>query len=170
MVEVQVASEIRNADLAFVKYFSKADLCYSLSRFITEVKKLDNTDFPGKTLREIVIMVQMHLHQNGVYWKLLDDPEFRTLRNILDNVMKVRHSQGLGIRRACEVITLSHENRMFQCNALGESDPNQLLHTVIYLLGLHLALRGGAEHIRLRRPGFNPQISTELDENSGQEI
>ena len=85
MVEVQVASEIRNADLAFVKYFSKVDLCYSLSRFITEVKKLDKYRLiPGKTLREIVIMVQMHLHQNGVYWKLLDDPEFRTLRNILE--------------------------------------------------------------------------------------
>ena len=68
------------------------------------------------------------------------------------------------------MIILSHENRMFECNVLGESDPNQLLHTVIYLLGLHLALRDGVEHIRLRRPGFNPQISTELDENSGQEI
>ena len=29
---------------------------------------------------------------------------------------------------------------------------------------------GGVEHLRLRRPGFDPQIKTELDEASGSEI
>ena len=90
--QVFVASEIRNCDLAFVRYFSKSELCYSLSRFITEAKKVDNTEFPGKTLCEIIIMIQMHLNESGVYWKLLDDEEFRSLRNILDNTMKERHA------------------------------------------------------------------------------
>ena len=167
---VLVASEIRNCDLSFVKYFSKSDLCYCLERFITEVKKLDNTDFPGKTLREIVIMIQMHLHESGVYWKLLDDSEFKSLRNILDNTMKDRHARGLGVRQSCDIISLSHENLMFERNALGEEHPEQLLRTVIYMLGLHLALHGDVEHLRLRRPGFDPQITTELDNASGQEI
>ena len=167
---VLVASEIRNCDLSFVKYFSKSDLCYCLVRFITEVKKLDKTDFPGKTLREIVIMIQMHLHESGLYWKLLDDVEFKSLRNILDNTMKDRHAKGLGVRQSCDIISLNHENLMFERNALGEENPEQLLRTVIYMLGLHLALRGGVEHLRLRRPGFDPQITTEFDNLSGQEI
>ena len=170
MKSLMVDSEIRNCDLAFVKYFSKQELSHCLARFITEVKKIDNTDFTGKTLQEIIIMIQMHLHQNGVYWKLLDEAEFRDLRNILDNLMKDRHAKGLGVKQKCEIISLSHEDRMFDCNVFGESDPEQLLRTVIYMLGLHLALRGGVKHLRLRRPGFDPQIVTELDEGSGQEI
>ena len=35
-----------------------------------------------------MIMVQMFLHRNNVFWKLLDDSEFVTLRNVLDNTMK----------------------------------------------------------------------------------
>ena len=39
----------------------------------------------------------------------------------------------------------------------------------LYMLGLHLALRGGVEHIRLRRPGFNSQIVVNLDDK-GREM
>ena len=128
--QVLVSSEIRNSHLNFVKYFTKDELCHALSQFITEVKKIDNSDFPDKTLREIIVMIQMHLHQNGVYWKLLDNVEFKPLRNILDNTMKSRHAQGLGVKQTCDIITLTHENlclkRMFwvkkhQNSYLGQS-------------------------------------------------
>ena len=66
-------------------------------------------------------------------------------------------------------ISMQQENRMFEANALGESEPEQLLRTVIYLLGLHLALRGGVEHTRLHRPGLDCQITTHVDEISGSE-
>ena len=170
MKELFVSREIRNVDLNFVKEFSESDLCHALCRFIGEVKKLDNSDYPPNTLREIIIMIQMHLHQNGVYWKLLDQVEFQNLHNVVDNTMKERTAQGLGIRKSCSIISLELENKLFSANALGESNPEQLLQTVIYLLGLHLALRGGVEHTRLRRPGFNPEISTEIDEESGHEF
>ena len=40
------------------------------------------------------------------------------------------------------------------------------------MMGLHLALRGGIEHLRLRlrRPGFDCQIVMEIDELTGKEI
>ena len=112
----------------------------------------------------------MHLHQNGLYWKILDDELFVKLRNVLDNTMKERTAQGLGVRRSCTIISLAHEDKMFQCGALGEENPEQLLRTVIYMLGLHLALRGGVEHTRLRRLGFQCQITTEFDNDTGKEI
>ena len=168
--EVFVNREIRQCDLDFVNELSEADLCYAMCRFISEIKKMDGDDYPPNTLREIVIMIQMHLQQNGVHWKLLDGSEFVNLRNVLDNLMKERYAQGLGVRKSCSVITLDIENKLFEANALGEDTPEKLLKTVIYMLGLHLALRGGVEHTVLRRPGFEPQIVTELDEGSGKEI
>ncbi len=47
---------------------------------------------------------------------------------------------------------------MWKTGILSEAQPKQLCETVLYLLGLHLALRGGDEHKRLHQPGFNPQI------------
>ena len=115
-------------------------------------------------------MLQMHLHQNMMYWKVLDDQEFLTLHNVLDNTMKERTARGLGVRQSASIITLSHENKMFKCGVLGEDTPEKLLKMVIYMLGLHLALRGGVEHNRLRRPGFQCQIVTEFDQETGKEI
>ena len=38
------------------------------------------------------------------------------------------------------------------------SNPEQLLHTVVFTLGLYLALHTGKEHRALHSPGFNSQI------------
>ena len=155
--------EIVSADLDVIGSFTKDDLCFSLSRFVREVKKIDGSDYPPNTIRELVLMIQMHLHENEVYWKLLDDPVFLCLCNVVDNTMKERHAQGLGVRKSSEIISLDVENKLFESGILGESSPLQLLRTVIYMLGLHCALRGGIEHNNLRRPGCNSQISLETD-------
>ena len=76
----------------------------------------------------------------------------------------------MGVCQSCNIISLTHENILFERKTLGEHEPEQLLRNVIYMLGLHLALRGGVEHLRLRRPGFNPQITTELDGETEKEI
>ena len=65
---------------------------------------------------------------------------------------------GMVLRQITEIISLDQEDLLFSSGALGVDEPLQLLHTVIYMMGLHLALRGGVEHNRLKRPGFNSQI------------
>ena len=168
MQDSMCASAISRADLDVVVDLYKEDLAYALARFIREIKKLNGEEYPPNTLREVIIMIQMHLNQNGIFWKLLDDSVFVFLRNVLDNTMKERTAQGLGIKQSSSVISLTHEVTMFDKGALGEENPEQLLRTVVYMLGLHLALRGGMEHNRLRRPGFNPQIIVETCD-SGKE-
>ena len=96
MKQLFVESQIRRSDVNEINELSKDDLCFALTRFIREIKKVDNSDFPPNSLREIVIMIQMHLHQQGLYWRLLDDEWFTQLRNVLDNTMKERHAMGLG--------------------------------------------------------------------------
>ena len=38
------------------------------------------------------------------------------------------------------------------------------------MLGLHLALRGGVEHTRLRRPGFNCQVVVSVDDKGTERL
>ena len=153
--------EIVRSDLDRLNQFSKTDLNFALCRFI---KKLDGNDYSPNTLRKIVIMVQMYLQKNGIFWKLLDQSEFVQLCNVLDNTMKERHATGLGVCQSSKIITLDHENKMFNQGILGESNPQQLLDTMIYMIGMHCALRGGLEHNKLQRPGCNSQFYFEFDE------
>ena len=65
--KVKAPVEIINANLDDLYNVKQQDLCYTLSRFIGEVKKIDNTDYPPNTLKEIIVMIQMFLNENGVY-------------------------------------------------------------------------------------------------------
>ena len=132
MKSVFVDREIRMCDLESGE-FSQKDLCYTMCRFINEVKKLNNSDFPPNSLREIVIMIQMFLNEKGIYWKLLDGEVFHDLRNTVDNLMKQRHAVGLGIRQSSNIITVADEEKLFASNVLGDSYLTRLLRTVIYL-------------------------------------
>ena len=84
--------------------------------------------------------------------------------------MKELHSKGLGVRRSSDVISLSHEDKLFNLGSLGDSSPLQLLRTVIYMVGLHCTLRGGSEHNNLRRVGCNSQLSVERDDMGHERI
>ena len=129
---------------------SKEELCEVMKRFVLEVKKQDGKPYPPNTLYEIVMALQSFLHQNFKEWKFLNDVEFKTLRNTLDTKMKELSSEGLRPRRRqAEVITEEEEEKLWS-SFLGAGNPTQLLHTVVYLLGLHFALRAGNEHRNLR--------------------
>ena len=156
--------QIVRADLNNVSQVKVEDLCYSLCRFVREIRKLNRSEYPPNTIRELVIMIQMYLNECGICWKLLDWPQFVNLRNVVDNTMKERHSMGLGVRTSAEVISLQQENLMFESGVLGEDTPIKLLRTVIYMVGLHCALRGGVEHSNLRRPGADSQFKITTDD------
>ena len=84
-------------DLDDLHTITQGNLCFAMMRFITEVRKLDGSMFPGKTIYDLVVCVQMHLETFGFTWKLIDDPEFNELKYTLDNVMKQRVSDGVGL-------------------------------------------------------------------------
>ena len=41
---------------------------------------------------------------------------------------------------------------------MGDSDPKKLSNTLLFLIGLNMALHAGSEHKALCRPGCDPQI------------
>ena len=118
--------EIVRVDFDQLFQLTQHDLCFAMCRFIREVKKINGEEYPPNTIREIVIMIQMCLHERGIYWRLLDHPEFVQLWNVVDNTMKERHSMGLGVRQPAEVISLESERVLFEKGVLGEDTPEKL--------------------------------------------
>ena len=76
-------------------------------------------------------MIQMHLQQNDLNWKLLDTANFCQLHNVIDNTMKERHAMGLGVKKSSGVISLGQEKELFAKGLLGVECPETLLRTVI---------------------------------------
>ena len=83
-------------DLKDKATISVESLKFAQCYFITEVKKLDGTDFPGKTLYYIIVCIQFLLECHGFAFKLMNDTTFKDLKYTLDNTMKAGTSQGVG--------------------------------------------------------------------------
>ena len=159
---------IRDTDLDDVVNVEKEGLISALCKFIPEVMKVrDGTDYPGKTLYELVVSIQKYLNNNGKPWKLIEGPEFVEVRTVLDNVMKERAIQNLGmVRKQAQFMSLNFENSLWEKGLLGEETPDKLRETVLFLLGMNLLLRAGDEHYDLRRDSASKpsQLSFERDE------
>ena len=68
-------------------------LSFCLCCFVNEVRRQDEKEFPGKSLYELVILIQFYLECRGVFWKLIDGPEFKCVKFTLNNLMKKRASE-----------------------------------------------------------------------------
>ena len=149
-----ISCDLDNMDTVF-----EESLKFALCRFIVEVKKIDGSDFPAKTLYDIIICVQFHLELQGVMWRLLNDDIFSDVKFTLDNIMKERTSEGVGISvRRAEVLLFSDEDVLWSLGFLGTHNPQVLLNTVVYMLGISCALHDGKEHRQLRSPPNKSQF------------
>ncbi|XP_031553083.1 uncharacterized protein KIAA1958-like [Actinia tenebrosa] len=138
----------------------------NLSLFIIEARRKDGEKCPPSTLHGVIAAIRHHLKMRGRDTKLFNDSEFSQLRSCLDASMKEAASEGLGrSKKQAEMITLNEEGQLWNQDLLGDKHPQQLLNTIVYLLGLHFALRGIQEHRRLRR--INSQMSVCKDEKRG---
>ena len=84
-------------DLENSSTISTESLKFALCCFITEVKKVDGSEFPGKTLYDIIVCTQFYLECLGIGFKLINDEAFCDLKFTLDNTMKAHATQGIGM-------------------------------------------------------------------------
>ena len=90
--------KVFESDIENVNGLTKEAFSHAMCIFIAEVTKVkDGSDYPGKTLYEMVTIIQKYLHQNKVMWKMLDDIEFMDLKVTLDNVMKGQAASNIGM-------------------------------------------------------------------------
>ena len=115
--------------------------------------------------------IQKFLNQNNVPWKLIDDPEFLDVKTVLDNIMKERALCNVGmVKKQAEFKSIDYENELWRSGVLGKDTPDRLSDTVLYILGINLALRAGNEHheLRLDSPEKPSQLSFEHHPQSGK--
>ena len=116
-------------------------LKFALCHFSMEIQKVNGEEYPGKTLYHIVVCVQFHLECLGFAFKLINDPAFKDVKFTLNNTMKVRVSQGIGLSiKKTDVLTATDEDLLWSMGWLGTDHLDQLLNTVIYSVGKGFAL------------------------------
>ena len=52
-------------------------------------------------------------------------------------------------KKQADVISVDDEEKLWTCGGLGGDNPQQLVDTILFLNGLHFALRSGVEHRNL---------------------
>ena len=145
-------------DLLKLQYLDKRSLCYGLYRFIMEITKVNRDNYLPKTIYEMVTCIQMYLESKGHFYKFFEDKEFSDLKYTCDNIIKERAKAGLrSYVKQASVLSFDQEEFLWENGYLGTSNPDQLIHTLIFLLGMHL--RAGAEHRALRSVGHNLQFT-----------
>ena len=158
---------IFDSDLEEVEKLTKIKLEYALCRFVPEVtKSKGDGPYPGKTLYQLIVALQKHLNINKIKWKLIHGVDFEELRNVLDNVMKERCEMGVGVvKKQAALISYEYEECMWNRGVLGEDTPDKLRSTLLFLLGINLALRAVDEHYQLRRamPNKPSQLAVECN-------
>ena len=95
----------------------------------------------------------------GLVWKLLDNKEFTELKFTLENTMKQWVTNGIGINvKKADIISVVEEDILWERGILGSENPEQLLQTILYVIGLNCALCAGKKHRPLHSIPFGSQF------------
>lgn len=91
-------------------------------------------------------------------FSIFNDLDFKETRKALSGQMKLLAKDGyVKEKKRASSIDIHDEDQMWDKGILGSSNPHQLVHTLIYTLGIHLSLRAGKEQHDLEYGG-NSQI------------
>lgn len=146
-----------------------------LSRFVNEARNSNGEPYTGGTLYSLCAGIQRFVRQNrastprSAPLDIYKDPGFSFFRGALDSVLKELHRSGIGtVKKQAEVVSCETESRFWEDGILGDDSPQKLLDTLIYVLGLNLALRSGKEHRDLRPSMFEVIQSGEENGSSSR--
>ena len=91
------------------------------------------------------------------------DEIFEKLRKSLDIEMKISaQKKRLGLKsRQAVVVSEEIENFLWDKSFLGNSNPEVLLRTTFYLIGLNFGMRAGGEHWKLSSTNFSFHTDSE---------
>ena len=115
-----------------------------LCQFIAEVRKDGGERYPAKTLHELVSSLQKYFEMKGRKVSFFSDEIFEKLRKSLDIEMKISAQKKLGLKpRQAVVVSEEIENFLWDKSVLGNSNPEVLLRTTFYFIGLNFGMRAG---------------------------
>ena len=126
---------------------SNEDLDEVLRKFVAEVRKEGQKEYPRKTLYEMICCIPAYFRIECKRNITLVDKKgcnFRNLNSALNFQMKQRASAGVGVDvKQAKVISESDENYLWEHGYLGTGNPEILRNNLVWVLGLNFALRAG---------------------------
>lgn len=143
---------------------NQEEMASVIEKFIFEIKKKNGDEYPPKTIYEIYSAINYYfVNDLKLGWSLFKDTAFHKVRKAVETRMKENARKGLtsGNNKSM-YISKEIEEEMWVNGILGSETPSKLVNTLIYLIGLHFALRGGEELRRLRVGKFS-QIRSSTD-------
>ena len=130
-------------------------LDYWLSKFVVEARNKNGESYPPNTLYVICCGLLRYVRELHPEVNFFKDSQYAGFRKTLDGEMKRLRSLGLGVKcKQAEPITVEEETSLWDKGLLGDHTPQSLLDTMIYLCGVHFALRSGQEHRSLQMTQF----------------
>ena len=115
-----------------------------MCKFILEVRCKDGAEYPPNSLYQISSGIMRHVRLYSPSINFYTQPEFDTFRRVLMKRLKGK-GMGVAVKRA-EPIDKREEDLMWSNGVLGDSSPQSLVDTMVYMCGYYLALRSGQEH------------------------
>ena len=136
-------------------------LNFWLSRFVMEIRNEQGEEYQSGTLYSVCAGIQRYIREKRLAFDIAEpldiykDHHFNLFRSSLDSVLKDLHKRGIGnVKKQADVISEELEEKLWNDKLLGDDSPKKLQNTLIFCLGLNLALRSGQEHRRLRPDMF----------------
>ena len=115
-----------------------------MPKFVLEVRRTDNNNYPPNSLYSICVALQRSLKFNDrADVQIVSDAKFSCFRGTLDSEMKQLCSLGKYQKKKADVIAVHKEDMLWE---KGFSNPQVLLDTLIYYIGLNFAIWGGEHH------------------------
>ena len=128
-----------NPDLNSV---TDTNLAVWTSRFVLEVQNKDSEHFPPNTLYSLVMGLQRQLRGAARCINILTDAHSFQVRQVLDSEMQQLRGQVLDTKlKKAEPLTNVDEDVLWQKGALGDHSPQCLLDTLIFYIGMNVALK-----------------------------
>lgn len=125
-------------------------MSFWLELFVVEVRKLDGTEYPSKSIYLILCGLHRHLRENGIYDKnFLDEKNvyFARFRKVLNDRMRTLNEKGLGLTvKRADPILPEQEDNLWEKGVFGQGRGDQLQLTIFFYACKLFGLRTRDDH------------------------
>ena len=87
--------------------------CANLNMYMYHIRKENGEQYPSSSMYDLISFLSLYLEREHGFTNKLVSGAFRSVRNILDNVMKERPAEGVGVDQR-DPIMEEHEQILWE--------------------------------------------------------